>query len=194
MVSKKDITGIILAGGKSSRMGTDKGLLELNGKSFIAHIIDAVKPLVNTLIIVSDHTDHDQFGFERIEDSIKDAGPLAGLYSGLNHSTTNYNLVVSCDMPLITTNTLETLVRGHETKYEVTQLEYKGKTMPLTALYRKDCELKIKALLDNGEKRMRYAVSQLETKTIIVDNRASNALVNINTREQLNDIKHAIKH
>ena len=52
MIEKKDITGIILAGGKSSRMGTDKGLLKFNDKSFIEYSIAAIKPLVSQIIIV----------------------------------------------------------------------------------------------------------------------------------------------
>ncbi|MEJ2113326.1 MAG: molybdenum cofactor guanylyltransferase [Flavobacteriaceae bacterium] len=60
MIEKRNITGIILAGGKSSRMGSDKGFINLNSKPFIVHIIEALKPLVNTIIIVSDNMDLEQ--------------------------------------------------------------------------------------------------------------------------------------
>ena len=97
MVDKKNITGIVLAGGKSSRMGSDKGLLTINGKMFIEHVVDAMKPLVDNIIIVSNNKMYDQFGYERIEDEIINSGPMAGLYSGLKHSESEYNLVLSCD-------------------------------------------------------------------------------------------------
>lgn len=192
MISRKNITGIILAGGKSSRMGTDKGLLELKGKSFVKNIIDAVSPLVNDIIIVSDNPSHDMFMHNRIEDVIKDAGPLAGLYSGLHYSKTETNLVVSCDVPLITTQVLQLLINNYEASLDVIQLESNKKTMPLTALYNKRCEKPIKDLLGGGERRVRFAVSKLRTKTIKLDDKSLIAVTNINTKEQLNKIKHDI--
>lgn len=188
MIHKSNITGIILAGGKSSRMGTDKGMLVLKEKRFIQHIIDAMKPLVNNIIIVSDNANHDVFEVKRIEDAIKDAGPLAGLYSGLQYSKTDYNLVVSCDVPLITSTVLKKLIENHEEDYDVIQLESKEKTMPLTALYSKTCEQTIKNLLDKGERRMRFAVSRLKTKTIKLNDNLSSATTNINTKEQFDAI------
>lgn len=188
MISKNNITGIILAGGKSSRMGTDKAILLLKEKTFIQHIIVAMKPLVNNMIIVSDNPNHEEFEIERIEDVIKDAGPLAGIYSGLQHSNTDYNLVVSCDVPLITTEVLRQLINNHEVNYDVIQLESHQKTMPLTAIYKKPCEQLIKDLLDKGERRVRYAVSQLTTKTLMLDDKLSSALKNINTKEEFDAI------
>ena len=74
------VTGIILAGGKSLRMGTDKGLLSLKGKSFISHICDALKPIVGEhILIVSSNADYDALGYTRVEDLIEDKGPVSGL-------------------------------------------------------------------------------------------------------------------
>jgi len=188
MISKKNITGIILAGGKSSRMGTDKGLLMLKKKLFIQHIIDALKPLVDTIIIVSDNPNHDLFETKRIKDLVKNAGPLAGIYSGLQYSKTDYSLMVSCDVPLITSTVLNKLIKNYEEDYDVIQLESQQKTMPLTALYNKTCQQTIKHLLDKGERRMRFAVSQLKTKTIMLDDNLSSTLININTKEDFDAI------
>lgn len=189
MIGKNNITGIILAGGKSSRMGTDKATLLLKEKTFIQHIIEAMKPLVNNIVIVSDNPNHDEFEIGRIEDVIKDAGPLAGLYSGLQYSKTDYNLVVSCDVPLITSEVLKRLIKNYEENYDVIQLESYQKTMPLTALYKKTCEIIIKNLLDKGERRVRFAVSQLKTKTITLDDNLASAVININTKEEFDAIK-----
>lgn len=101
MINRKDITGIFLAGGKSSRMGTDKGFLKLNDKTFIEYSLAAMKPLVSQIMIVSNNTDYDKFNLKRVEDFINDAGPLAGLYSGLKAAKTEFNLVLSCDVPLV---------------------------------------------------------------------------------------------
>ena len=112
MISKNNISGIILAGGKSSRMGTDKAMLIFNEKPFIQHIIDAMKPLVNNIIIVSDNEERTFLGINRTNDIIKDAGALAGLYSGVHYSKTDCNLIVSCDVPLITTEVLQLLINN----------------------------------------------------------------------------------
>lgn len=188
MINRNNITGIILAGGKSSRMGSDKGTLVLKEKMFIQHIIDAMNPLTNVIVIVSDNPNHDEFEIERIEDVIKDAGPLAGLYSGLLHSKTDYNLVVSCDVPLITSEVLNKLIENYEEGFDVAQLESYQKTMPLTALYNKSCAHTIKDLLDKGERRVRFAVSQLKTKTVKLDDDLSSATKNINTKEEFDAI------
>ena len=189
MISKNNITGIILAGGKSSRMGTDKATLLLKEKTFIQHIIVAMKPLVNNMIIVSDNPNHEEFEIERIEDVIKDAGPLAGIYSGLQYSKTDYNLVVSCDVPLITCEVLKQLSDNYEEGFDVIQLKSNQKTMPLTAIYKKTCEQLIKKLLDKGERRVRFAVSQFKTKTITLDYNLASAIININNKEEFYAIK-----
>src|SRR5690606_23061938 len=134
MVDKKHITGIILSGGKSSRMGSEKGFMSYNGKPFIQHSIEALKPLVMEIIIVSNNVDYDVFGLKRIEDVMENAGPLAGLYSGLHQSKTDYNLVLSCDIPLINTSILQRLVDAIDDDSEIIQIESQGKTMPLIAL------------------------------------------------------------
>ena len=194
MIDKKDITGIILAGGKSSRMGSDKGFLKLNGYTFMSHIIKVIKPIVGNIILVNNNSDYDEFGHIRVEDIIKNAGPLAGLYSGLYHSETENNLVLSCDVPLINRTVLNQLVEGFDNGFDVIQLQSQNKTMPLIALYKKQCLHKCLELLDKGEKRLRIAVEQLKTKTITLDSELDQYVKNINTIDQLNDIKNAVEH
>ncbi len=190
MVHKKDITGIILAGGKSSRMGSEKGFMSLNGVPFISRIIEAVKPLVHTIIIVSDNSDYDIFELKRVEDFTKNAGPIAGLYSGLFHSETEYNLVLSCDIPLINTAVLEKLIEEIDKKTDIVQFQSQNKTTPLTALYRKRCMHRCMQLLLNGERRLMAVVDNLSTKTITVAPKLEQYLRNINTTAQLTALKH----
>lgn len=194
MVDKKNITGIVLAGGKSSRMGSDKGLLTINDKTFVEHVIVAMKPLVDKIIIVSNNKDYDQFGYRRVEDSIKDSGPLAGLYSGLKHSETEFNLVLSCDIPMIKTELLKKLVDADLENHEVVQIESNTKTMPLIAMYKKQCMHKCLELLQQGERRLRVAVNELKTKTIIINAEFDQFVKNVNTKEDLKTINHAVEH
>jgi molybdopterin-guanine dinucleotide biosynthesis protein A len=136
MKDKSDITGIILAGGRSSRMGTDKGLLDLNGKAFITYSIDALSPFVSKILIISDNDAYDAFNVERVEDIIKDSGPLAGIFTGLNKSKTTYNLVLSCDIPLVQSNVLNMLIEAQDDHHDIVQIESNGRAMPLIALYK----------------------------------------------------------
>ena len=79
MITKDKLTGIILAGGKSSRMGKDKATLKLGNITFIEHIIDVMTPFTEEIIIISDNKEHDKFNIIREEDFIKESGPLSGL-------------------------------------------------------------------------------------------------------------------
>lgn len=194
MEASKNITGIILAGGKSSRMGTDKGFLKLNGKLFIEHIINVLSPFVSELIIVSNNSEYDVFNVKRTNDLIVDAGPLAGLYSGLKTSTSEKNIVLSCDIPLIHSEIIELLVAQIENDSEIIQIESNGKTMPLIALYNKSCENKFEALLNKEERRLRFAVSQCKVKNIVLKKEQENWVKNVNTPEQLKEIKNEYIH
>lgn len=194
MIDKKNITGIILAGGKSSRMGSDKGLLNLNGATFLSHIIDAVKPLVNDIIIVSNSMDYDTFGYKKVADIIEDSGPLAGLYTGLKHSKTDYNLVLSCDVPLINESVLKILIDEIDYKHDVVQIKSENKTMPLIAVYRKHCLNTCFELLNKGERRLRLAVDQMKTKTIEIDSKWNQYVRNINTIEQYNALRNEAEY
>ena len=190
MKKKSTITGIILAGGKSSRMGEDKGFLKLNGKTFMSSIIAALKPIVGEIIIVSNNSEYDVFNLKRVADSMEDSGPLAGLYSGLLHSETENNIVLSCDVPLISTSVLKKLLEGAPSEAEVIQFESEGKTMPLVAMYKKKCRHHFLKLLQKNERRLRFAIDQLDVKTITLDSELGKTVRNINAISELKDLKH----
>lgn len=193
MIDNKHITGIILAGGKSSRMGTDKGLLSLKNKPFILHIIEALQPLVNDIIIVSNNTDYDVFNLKRVNDLIENTGPLAGVYTGLHYSNTENNLVLSCDVPLINTEILEKLTKNVEKNIDIIQLESNGKTIPLIAIYKKRCENTFFELLQQGERRLRFAVNQCKVKTIILNKELEKFTANVNTLNNLKELEQIVK-
>jgi len=194
MIEKENITGIILSGGKSSRMGSDKAMLKLNGLTFIECIINAMKPIVSKIMIVSDFDNHNYFGCQKVEDSLKDAGPLSGLYSGLKNSTTQFNLVLSCDIPLIKIEVLRKLVESDYQNFDVTQIQSDKKSMPLIAIYKKDCMTKCLELLEQNERRLRVAVAQFKTKSIDIDSSLNQYVKNVNTKEDLIALNHEIEY
>lgn len=188
-MDKQNTTGIILAGGKSARMGADKGFVIYNGATFMSLIIDALQPFVNEIIIVSNYSEYDVFKLKRVKDKFEDAGPLAGLYSGLEHSETEKNIVLSCDVPLINNAVLNVLVEGFDAKVDVVQLKSNGETMPLIAMYKKRSMHQILDLLQQGERRLRVAVATLQTKTITLDPKLKSLVRNINSSSQLKKIR-----
>lgn len=99
------ITGLILAGGRSSRMdGDDKGLLKLIDQPMIAYVIEKLKPQVNEILISANRhiEQYQQFGYTVLPDDYDDfRGPLAGMSRGLSYSDSEYLLTVPCDGPLL---------------------------------------------------------------------------------------------
>jgi len=185
MKFKNNITGIILAGGKSSRMGTEKGLIIYKNKPFVEHIIEAMSPLVDNIIIISNNKAYESFGFKCYEDLIKNTGPLAGIYTGLRYSKTNNNLIVSCDIPLIKTVVLQKLIDQKNDASEVIQLQSQGKNMPLIALYKKSCEVIFMEELHQNQKKVQKALKKCNVKTVIIDGSMEQVTANINTPEDL---------
>ena len=194
MSNKNNITGIILAGGKSTRMGSDKGFVTYQNKPFIQHIIDALLPLVNEIIIVSNNPHYDVFKLKRVDDIIKDAGPLAGIYTGLCHSKTEKNIILSCDIPVINQDVLKQLILQNNEEIDVVQVESQGKTMPLIALYNKRCVSTCLSLLELGERRLRFLIKQLKSKTIVLDNTLEKYTANINSQSDLKQLNNEFEH
>ena len=192
MLKNKTITGIILAGGKSSRMGVDKGFILWKNKPFIEHSIDALKPLVNNIIIVSDHIQYDALGYERVKDVVPETGPLSGLYSGLLQSDSDLNLVLSCDIPLISSEILTKLLTAFTEGTNAVACRAKDRVMPLVALYNKNCIATCEQLLDTNERRMMILLDTLDRVVYLELNKEeTNQVKNINYTKDLNAIKHA---
>lgn len=99
------ITGLILAGGRSSRMnGKDKGLMPLIDRPMIEYVIERLKPQVSQIVISANRhiQQYQAFGYDVLVDDYDDfRGPLAGMAKGLSHSNSNYLLTVPCDGPLL---------------------------------------------------------------------------------------------
>lgn len=194
MIDKKNITGIILAGGKSSRMGTDKGFIKLNDKYFVQYSIDALKPLVSEIMIVSDNADYDEIDLKRINDVTKNAGPVAGICSGLEASKTEYNVVLSCDIPLITSEIVEKLIENIDDTSQIIQAESNGKSMPLIAIYKKEITKKFNNFLEKDERRLRVAINSCISKNVILEKEHELTTMNVNTQHELKAVKDAYKH
>ena len=106
-----DITGILLSGGKSSRMGMNKSFLKLGSKYVVEVIYEVMAGLFrNVLVITNEPERYSELGYITFADIYKDKGPLGGIHSGLIHSGTEKNFILSCDMPLINESVLRFII------------------------------------------------------------------------------------
>jgi molybdopterin-guanine dinucleotide biosynthesis protein A len=186
---ENNITAIVLAGGKSERMGSDKGLLNLNGKSFVKHICEALKPIVGTnILIVSGNKEYDAFGFARVEDIIENKGPVGGLYSALNASKTKVNLVLSVDVPLVSTELLEWLIKSHDETYMVTQTIVEDKTNPLIAIYDRSMRIVFGEHIAGKQLKLSKVIEDVKHQTSVVPEKWSHQVQNINTQEEYQNL------
>lgn len=190
------LTGIILAGGKSQRMGQDKGLMILSNKPLISYAIEALKPLVTEILIVANSSDYDQFGYRVVNDLLPNSGPLGGLVTGLSHSKSERNMVLSCDTPFISSDLLSFLLTGVQ-RHEVVVPLYDGYVQPLAGLYDKSCLSQLRALVNSGQLKMRRAVQQLNCREVVIDESldfySESLFKNINTPEALEEAELMLK-
>ncbi|WP_281336420.1 molybdenum cofactor guanylyltransferase [Flavobacterium eburneipallidum] len=186
----ENFTGFILAGGKSQRMGTDKGLLLLNGKPFISHVYEAMQPIFgDNIVVVSSNEAYDAFGYNRIEDLISDKGPVGGLYTALKQSKTKFNLVLSVDIPLITTELVQWLVDNHDDGYLVTQVQVGDKVSPLVAVYDRALRTLLGEHLAGNQLKLRDVIAEVTPQTLPIPAKWSEQLQNINTEEDYKKIQ-----
>jgi molybdopterin-guanine dinucleotide biosynthesis protein A len=123
------ITAVILAGGRGTRMGgVEKGLLEWQGRPLIAHLIDALAPQVDSILINANraHERYAAFGLPIIGDtpSFAGLGPLAGLHTALSHARTELVVCVPCDMPSLPPDLVHRLIKAIETRPDRPPLAY----------------------------------------------------------------------
>lgn len=148
------ITGIILAGGKSSRMGTDKGLLIFRGKPLVQYSIDLLSQFCDRILISSNNLAYSNFGCEVVTDELSGAGPMAGIAACLAQSSTELNLVLSCDMPLADPVVFQALLALSDDYTFVVPLDPRGRIEPLCAIYRKNSLAIMQKLLESENYRM----------------------------------------
>lgn len=188
----KEITGIILAGGKSLRMGSDKGMMLLKGKKFIEYIIEAIRPVTNRIIIIANNENYNYLGYPIYKDIIKDCGPMGGIYTGLTYSETEKNLVVSCDIPFISEELLNYIIRNGD-DCEIAIPEHDGKIEPLCALYSKNCTTKFKGLIEKNKFKMKEAIDYFKVKKLPLSKEQSfyseELFFNINTLLELEKLE-----
>jgi len=153
---------IILAGGKSSRMGTNKALLKINGKTNIERIRDTLKILFDDIILVTNEPEtYDFLGLRKVSDQYPGMGPLAGLHAGLQASDYDVNMMVACDMPFVSTELAEVLISllsHHDAVIPVID----GRQQPLFSVFHKKAAEAVAESIESGQLRMRQLLDNLD--------------------------------
>lgn len=159
-------TGIILAGGKSSRMGKNKALLPFGDKKVIERIVEKMQMITDHVILVTNTFEEYKFlNLPMVADQYKGLGPLAGIHAGLEASRTDHNLVVACDMPFVSVEIGAYLLRELN-GFHACVPEIYGQLHPLFAAYHRDTKDILDKKLAKGELKVRNVFQELNVKII----------------------------
>jgi molybdopterin-guanine dinucleotide biosynthesis protein A len=183
------MTGIILAGGESRRMGRDKSFLEKDGRPLIEHIIGLYAGLFSQTIVVTNTPErYRSYGVELVSDALDIRGPLTGIYSGLLGSRSEYGFVAACDMPFLNPGLItymRTVARGRDAVVP----RYAGYLEPLHAVYRKGLLTAIEAQLRTGDRRIRSIFEHVDVRYLTEEeigrfDPERRSFMNVNTPEE----------
>lgn len=185
---KNKITIFILCGGKSSRMQTEKGLVFFRNKRFIEWVIDAALPISKNIQLITNSNHYDNLKYKKNADIINEKGPLGGIYTALSHSETELNLILSCDLPLISTQILKELIQKHTNSYDVSVFNEGEKIHPLIGIYDKRIIPILEEYIKKNQLKMMHFLSNINCQKIEILNDQRNYFTNINTPFELNEL------
>jgi len=192
MIKDKKIVGIILSGGKSSRMGSEKGLVDWNGKPLIEYSIDCLKGVCNKIVISSNKDCYNYLNLPVIADEIKDCGPIGGIFSCMNNIKADLYLVISCDVPYVPTQLYADLLENIKDADLIYPIEKDGRKQPLISVYTRTCLPVIKGELLVGNYKMMKLLSLLKEKAFKLSPQLSyynpKLLSNANTPDDINQL------
>ena len=167
MTKADQIQAFILAGGSSSRMGSDKALLEWNGEPLILRAARVLAPLVASVTVIGDAARYSSLGLAVVPDDVRGLGPLGGIATALRVSRLPWNLVVGCDLPYLTAAWLEFLIsRTLASRADVLLPEGPRGPEPLCAVYHPRCAPVISAALERGVRKVTDGLAGLVIETV----------------------------
>ena len=180
--------GLVLAGGESRRMGSDKALLVRDGQSqlaYIAALLDQVTDRVFVSTRGDQQDDSERSQFAQIVDRYEDIGPIAGILSALEEYPKADWLVVACDLPNIDEPTLQHLVanRAREKPFTAYRSSYDDLPEPLCALYQSGSDRILRQFIDDGIVCPRKVLIRSDTE--LLEQLDPKSLDNINTPDDL---------
>ena len=171
----RQVAGFILAGGASSRMGRDKGLLDFEGDPLIVHTARLIEPLVAQVTVVGSPRRYAKLGLRVIADDVQAQsrpdksghGPLAGIVTALDATRSPWNLILACDMPYLSAEWLGwVLSRALRSRADAVIPRTERGLEPLAAVYRQECGAKLAAVLARGVRKVSEAIAELRVEHV----------------------------
>ena len=157
---------IILAGGKSSRMGQNKALLPINGLANIERIKNQLASTFENIILVTNDKEKYRFlNIPTVSDNYENKGPLAGIEAGLLASNNDVNIVVACDMPFISMSLARLLVE-QSVGYDAVVPLINGKQHPLFAVYKKSVLAELVGCLHTNQLRVIHLLERIKVNYV----------------------------
>ena len=158
-----DATAVVLAGGKSSRMGRPKSLLPFDGEPLIVHIVRALKRMFAEIVIVAaPDQELPDLPAVLVRDDVAHQGPVGGIYYGLKAASGEFCFVTSCDVPFLNPALISYLT-AQISRYDVVVPFWENRFQPLHAIYRTKVLGLLKEQLDRGELRPIYLFDKVQT-------------------------------
>lgn len=157
------VEGFVLVGGKSSRFGADKALHEIDGQPMALHVADALRVHSTAVTLVGKPETYGTLGLPVIPDAFPESGPLGGIVSALEHAKAPLCLIVACDMPLVDSAPLGSLVAAAARTGAGAMVPRTpdGRLQPLCAVYAKWARAPLTSALLNGERRIVAALATI---------------------------------
>lgn len=183
-----DVMGFVAAGGKSSRMRTDKAWLELGGQPMIERVIAALKPVTTNVAIIANGPEYARLGFPVFADELTGVGPLEAIRSAMANTLTSRLVLVGCDLPFVTPELFRFLLSITGNYEAIVPLGADGKLEPLCAIYSKESEPIVRDLIARGQKKVSHLFDRVPTCLVAFDEirhlaRSELFFENVNTPE-----------
>lgn len=194
-----DLTAFVLAGGKSSRMGRDKALLEFGGGTLLARAMNIAAQAADHVRIVGSPAKYEGFG-EVVEDTFPERGPLGGIHAALSSTATDLNLILAVDTPFMDPAFLRYLVEQARVGGALVVVpRIGGRFQPLCAIYRRAFGDMARRALEAGQNKIDLLFAPATTHIIQQDAIESLAFSprmfdNVNTREELERAVKAVEN
>lgn len=168
-MSVAHVTGVMLAGGQSRRMGQNKALMTLQGQRLIDRVAEVLRSVFTQCLMVTNTPElYADLALPMVPDIFPDKGSLGGIYSAIYHAPTPHCLVVACDMPFLNVAVLRYLV-DHISDYDVVVPDMHNELQPLHAIYSKACLQPIAQRLAANRLKITGFFPDVRVRTVTAD-------------------------